>query len=50
MFKPQFQLIPKIQRQIKAIEQTTGFLRAVRLRPEWIDAFRSRYGYSPELR
>lgn len=29
-------------RQLKAIEQTTGFLKAVRLRPEWIAEVRSR--------
>jgi Fic family protein len=29
-------------RQLKAIEQTTGFLKAVRLRPEWIRDVRSR--------
>jgi hypothetical protein len=35
-FEPRFQLIPEIQRRIKAIVQATGFLRAVRLRPECI--------------
>jgi Fic family protein len=35
-FEPRFRIIPKIQRQIKAIEHTAGFLEAVRLRPEWI--------------
>lgn len=29
-------------RQLKAIEQTTGFLKAVQLRPEWIAQVRSR--------
>jgi Fic family protein len=29
-------------RQLKAIEQTTGFLKAVRLRPEWIAEVRGR--------
>ena len=40
-FSPQFTLTPKIQRQIKAIENTTGFLEAVRLRPEWIQDVRA---------
>jgi Fic family protein len=29
-------------RQLKAIEQTTGFLKAVDLRPDWIAEVRSR--------
>jgi Fic family protein len=40
-FKPTFRLLPKIQRQIKAIESTSGFLQAVRLRPEWIQSVRA---------
>jgi Fic family protein len=39
---PRFQITPRILRQLKAIEQTTGFLDAVRLRPEWIGEVRSR--------
>jgi Fic family protein len=41
-FQPFFRLTPRILRQLKAIEQTTGFLKAVRLRPEWIREVRSR--------
>ena len=40
-FEPRFRMIPKIQRQIKAIEHTAGFLNAVRLRPEWIAEVRA---------
>ena len=39
-FKPTFRFLPKIQRQIKAIESTAGFLDAVQLRPEWIQSVR----------
>jgi Fic family protein len=39
-FKPSFRLLPKIQRQIKAIESTAGFLEAVQLRPDWIQSVR----------
>jgi Fic family protein len=42
VFRPRYRLIPRIQRQIKAIESTAGFLEAVRLRPEWTHAVRSR--------
>ena len=41
MFEPNFRLLPRMLRQLKAIEQTTGFLKAVRLRPEWIREVRS---------
>ena len=37
-----FRLTPKIQRQIKAIESTAGFLEAVRLRSDWIQEVRKR--------
>jgi Fic family protein len=40
-FDPSFRLVPRIQRQIKAIESTAGFLEAVRLRPEWIRQVRA---------
>ncbi|MCP5058573.1 MAG: Fic family protein [bacterium] len=42
IFSPQFTLTPKIQRQIKAIESTSGFLEAVRLRPDWIHGVRAK--------
>ena len=41
-FEPSSRLTPKIQRQLKAIDSTAGFLEAVRLRPEWIAEVRSR--------
>jgi len=41
-FEPRFEITPRMLRQLKAIEQTTGFLKAVRLRPEWIREVRSR--------
>lgn len=41
-FTPRFDLTPRMLRQLKAIEQTTGFLKAVRLRPQWIADVRSR--------
>jgi len=41
-FSPRYRLIPKILRQIKAIEQTTEFLRAVSLRPEGMAEVRGR--------
>lgn len=41
-FEPRFELTPRMLRQLKAIEQTTGFLKAVRLRAEWIHEVRSR--------
>ena len=41
-FRPRYRLIPRTQRQIKAIESTAGFLEAVRLRPEWTHEMRSR--------
>ena len=40
-FKPKFHLLPHIQRQIKAIENTTGFLEAVRFREDWIQEVRA---------
>jgi len=40
-FEPRFRLIPRIQRQIKAIESTAGFLEAVRLRADWASEVRS---------
>jgi Fic family protein len=41
-FQPQFDITPRMLRQLKAIEQTAGFLKAVRLRPDWIADVRSR--------
>lgn len=41
-FEPYFDLTPRMLRQLKAIEQTTGFLKAVRLRPDWIAEVRDR--------
>ena len=41
-FQPTYHLTPKILRQLKAIEQTTGFLKAVSLRPEWIAELKGR--------
>jgi Fic family protein len=41
-FDPRFDFTPHMLRQLKAIEQTTGFLKAVRLQPEWIRDVRSR--------
>ena len=41
-FEPAFDLTPRMLRQLKAIEQTTGFLEAVRLRPDWIQEVRGR--------
>ncbi len=40
-FEPKFHLLPQIQRQIKAIENTTGFLEAVRFREDWIQEVRA---------
>ena len=40
MFEPEFRLLPKMLRQLKAIEQTTGFLNAVRMRDDWIEKVR----------
>ncbi len=34
-FEPRFSLTPRMVRQMKAIEDARGFLRAVRLRPDW---------------
>lgn len=41
-FQPTYHLTPKILRQLKAIEQTSGFLAAVSLRPEWIAELKRR--------
>jgi hypothetical protein len=41
-FAPTCHLTLKILRQLKAIEQTTGFLAAVSLRPEWSTELRRR--------
>jgi Fic family protein len=41
-FEPQFRITPRMLRQLKAIEQTAGFLDAVRLRPEWLEEVRGR--------
>jgi Fic family protein len=38
----QHRLTAKMLRQLKAIEQTTGFLRAVSLRPDWMAQVKSR--------
>jgi hypothetical protein len=38
-FKPRYRLIPRIIRQIKAIERTAGMFEAVRMKPEWITFF-----------
>ncbi len=40
-FAPRFDFTPRMLRQLKAIEQTCGFLKAVRLRPEWIAEVRN---------
>lgn len=40
-FEPNYNLTPRILRQLKAIERTCGFLSAVRLQPEWIREVRS---------
>jgi Fic family protein len=41
-FQARFDLTPRMLRQLKAIEQTTGFLKAVRLRPGWISQVKDR--------
>lgn len=41
-FDPHFSLTPKMLRQLKAIDQTTGFLEAVGLQPSWITEVRGR--------
>ena len=41
-FQPSYRLTPKMLRQLKAIEQTTGFLRAVSLRSDWMAEVKSR--------
>jgi Fic family protein len=40
-FQPRYRLIPKILRQIKAIERTAGMLEAVRMQPKWISEIRA---------
>lgn len=42
VFHPSYRPTAKMLRQLKAIEQTTGFLRAVSLRPDWIKEVKSR--------
>jgi Fic family protein len=41
-FDPQYRLIPRIIRQIKAIERTAGMIEAVRMKPEWISEVRAK--------
>ncbi|MEN8182083.1 MAG: hypothetical protein ABFS46_06065 [Myxococcota bacterium] len=41
-FSPAYELTPRMLRQLKAIEQTTGFLEAVRLRSDWISEVRGK--------
>ncbi len=41
-FCPQFTVTLRIVRQIVAIERTTGFLSAVRLKPDWLSELRQR--------
>jgi Fic family protein len=41
-FEPRYRLIPRIIRQLKAIERTAGMIEAVRLKPEWISEIRAR--------
>jgi Fic family protein len=41
-FEPKLRVTPRMLRQLKAIEQTTGFLKAVELRPDWNAEVRSR--------
>ena len=40
-FEPRYRLIPRIIRQIKAIERTAGMIEAVRMKPEWISEVRA---------
>jgi len=42
MFEPTYQLTPRIQRQLVAIERTRGLLEAVRMRPAWVTKLRQR--------
>jgi len=42
VFEPKFSLTPRMLRQLKAIEQTAGFLKAVELRPDWNAQVRNR--------
>jgi len=40
-FEPRYRLIPRILRQLKAIERTAGMIEAVRMKPEWISEVRA---------
>ena len=40
IFSPQYTLTPRMVRQIVAVERTSGFLNAVRLRDDWIGTLR----------
>ncbi len=39
-FAPQYSMMPRMVRQIVAVERTNGFLNAVRLRDDWIGTLR----------
>ena len=41
-FNPTYTVTPRMVRQIVAIERTTGFLSAVRLKPDWLSELRQR--------
>ncbi len=41
-FSPVYTITPRIVRQIVAIERTTGFLSAVRLKLDWLSDLRQR--------
>jgi Fic family protein len=41
-FRPRFEITPRMLRQLKAIEEAKGFLRAVRMRGEWAAELRQR--------
>ncbi len=40
-FEPHYRLIPRILRQLKAIERTAGMIEAVRMKPQWISEVRA---------
>jgi hypothetical protein len=44
-FEPRYRLIPRILRQLKAIERTAGMFEAVRMKPEWITFFLGGFAY-----
>ena len=44
-FEPRYRLIPRILRQLKAIERTAGMFEAVRMKPEWITLFLGGFAY-----